>query len=87
MKISYEIKTMNEFKKLPLICNLGIILFYLGAVCFSVSVLSRMFEIEFLNQVNGIPYSIGMMLFGFVITILFDKDRAKKTKVGKMRPH
>lgn len=81
MKITSEIKTMDEFKKLPLICKMGIIIFYLGGISFIISVLFRMFY--FLIIPYAIPISIGSSLFGILITIVFDKDRKKEQKSEK----
>jgi uncharacterized membrane protein (DUF485 family) len=86
MKITYEIKNIKEFKSLPLICKVGFLLFYIGVILFIGCFVMDFMEINYLKQVNeNIPfYCIGLSIIGFMITILFDKESKKRTKVGRL---
>ncbi len=84
LKLTYEIKSMEEFKSLPIISKIGIIIFYFGAISFSVSIILIFLNIK-LASPNFPLYSIAVGLVGFLVAVIFDKERKKRTKVGPMR--
>jgi hypothetical protein len=86
MKITYEIKSIEELKKLPLLCKIGLLIFYLGVISFVSCFVLDFLKINLLKQVSeNFPlYSIGLSILGILMTIFFDKGRKKRTKVGPL---
>jgi hypothetical protein len=90
VKLTYEIKTLNEFKGLPLISKIGIILFFVGVIGGGIVIFSKVFNFQIAGLTlhhDYIFYLFGMAFIGFFTAILFDKDRKKRTKIGKMGPN
>ncbi|WP_169823882.1 hypothetical protein [Bacillus marinisedimentorum] len=75
---------MEEFKALPILSKIGIIVFLGGAVSFSVSIILIFLSIKLANF-NFPLYSIAVGLVGFLAAVIFDKGRRKRTKVGPLK--
>jgi amino acid transporter len=86
MRITYEIKSFDEFNKLPLICKIGVMIFYLGVISFFTFFILDFLNINLIKHVSSdFPiYSLLIGLLGFLITIIFDKGRTKRTKIGSL---
>ncbi|RAV23380.1 hypothetical protein DQG23_04085 [Paenibacillus contaminans] len=89
MKITYEIKTLQEFKELPLISKIGICLFFLSGLWFGGIIICKIFNIEiplFFMKDSLIFLPLLVSFFSLIIAILFDKNRKKRVKIGPKRP-
>ncbi|MEQ2525782.1 hypothetical protein WMO40_03630 [Bacillaceae bacterium CLA-AA-H227] len=89
MKITYEIKNLKEFRRLPLLSKLGIFIFYFGAISFICSIIINIFDVEsnIIPKTDYLPmYCMGASAIGFIITIIFDKNRKNKTKINSTGP-
>lgn len=86
MKITYEIKNFKEYLELPLICKFGLIVSYSGWIIAVAYFIGRIFfDIEFFKRRNLFLYGIGGFFLGNFITIIFDKKRSKRTKIGVLK--
>jgi amino acid transporter len=87
VKITYEIKNIDEFKKLPILSKIGFFVFLLGVISFASYFLLDFFNISFILQVSPyFPiYSLGVGFLGFIILIFFDKGRKNRTKIGPLK--
>lgn len=86
MNISYNINSFNDFKKLPLICRCSIIISYLSVVIAILYIpLSGFLNNKFLKEHNFFIYGFIMFIVSFITTILFDKNRNERIKVGIMK--
>lgn len=90
LKITYEIKTFEDFKKIPLISKIGICTFCLSVLICILFVFLRVLHIQIGNIIlkdEYFFYCVGIGFLGFFTAILFDKNRKKRTKIGIKGPN
>ncbi len=63
-------------------------MFYLGCIGFAGYIILDIFEIKVISPLSSyFPfYCLGIGFLGFFTTIIFDKNRKKRTKTGPMGP-
>jgi uncharacterized membrane protein len=88
LKITYEIKTLEDFKEIPMISKIGVCIFCLSAITCILFGFFRVFGIgEKFYKDEYFFYCIVAGFIGFFTAILFDKDRKKRTKIGIKGPN
>lgn len=90
MKITYEIKTIKDFKEIPMISKIGISLFMISVLSGLIIGLLIILNIQIENVTlkdDYIFYCVGTAFVGLFIAILFDKGRKRRTKVGIKGPN
>lgn len=82
MKVTYNLK--NKGKNLPIICRIGLTIFYIGILLFLAYYIS-IFEALNITIKNDSLFPLYCFLLsgvGLIITIIFDKDRKEKTNIN-----
>lgn len=90
MKIIYEIKTLADFKKIPVISKVGVCISFISVFVGLLIGLILVLDVQTGKlEVKGdyFFYCLGVAFLGLLTAILFDKDRKKKTKIGIKGPN